>query len=133
MKTGKLRITDGKFYRDGVFEKAEFGNLEHIGVLKKNNLLLESYRDDGRLVESCIDEDEDEEDFAKHSLTIDCPCGRNASVEEEGYSDSDDPLDVLGDEVKIKCLCGRVYEATHVQGREYVVRIIQETPRKNFR
>lgn len=133
--SGKLKIIDGRFCRDGVFEKAEFGNAEQIRLLKENNKLLESYRE-GVRVYSHDEEATDyygcecdgceccDGEYLAHSIEIECPCGRSAEVSEEGYSD--DPEEILGDCVNITCQCGREYEASSLGGGEYEVKITKE-------
>jgi hypothetical protein len=125
-----LKIMDGQFVEDGKPVKAEFGNLAQIEVLKRNNDLARALTEGMDVISSFehLDEDEDrdylDEPYTEHKLQIKCPCGRTPYEKMEGLGEY--PIDIwYRGETKIKCRCGRAYEASIVEEYTWNVKLVQ--------
>lgn len=100
---GKLIIKDGKFFKDGVEQALEIGNVEQINLLKEINQLTDDLTNEGREV------DIDEEEIIVYTLNIKCICGKLSSTEYEKEPYSNDVEEAMVD-TKIKCRnCERTY------------------------
>lgn len=98
----ELIIKNGRFYRNGIEERPEIGNIEQINCLKETNRKNEE-------AEKGIEVDTDYECITTGTAEFRCVCGEKVyyEVEFEGTPDDDDCF--VG-KVKSCKVCGRRYE-----------------------
>ena len=80
-----LIIKEGRFFRISTkqFEKAEFGNDEQIACVRRTENLIESYNNEGHIIEP------DYEVEITASAGFECICGRHLYKEVEASEEDD--------------------------------------------
>jgi hypothetical protein len=98
----ELIIKNGKFYRNGIEERPECGNIEQINCLKETNK-----RNDE--AEQGLKVGTDYETHTIASACFICVCGKKLFYEIEFEGSSCDDDDCFAGKRKYCCDCGRTY------------------------
>lgn len=111
-----LTIKDGKFYRDGVIEAPEHGNIDQIKLM--NDILRERelLKTDG------VEVDVEVIEVFKCHVSYKCACGRSVAFKEIETDDEFYHDEFAGQ--KFKCKCGNKYILAMNEENDLVIKLV---------
>lgn len=110
-----LEIKNGKFYRDGLVEPIQFGNLDQIKLMQQHLKDYEALTNEGVLI------DWEVETSYRATMDYKCSCGKYVRFGDVDLDDEDDKPDFK--ESTATCKCKRIYEIDENDDGDLVVKL----------